>query len=208
MNCNACGAELPDEAAFCLKCGAKAGSAAPAAAVEAAEPSPGLRAPGGRRDDTEEELWQGGYSAKAMIGWFALALVVTVAAIVISVLFPPSIVFALGAAAVFWLFVLGMLAYRRINISYRLTTQRFFHHTGVLTRTTNRIEVIEMDDVTYQQTFFERFFGVGTIQITSSDRTDPVLVMPGIADVQAVSEIIDKARRKEITKRGLRIESV
>ena len=78
MNCNACGAELPVDAVFCQKCGAKAGSAAPAV-VEA--PDAGLRAPtpGSRRDDTEEELWQGGYSAKAMIGWFALAVVVTIA---------------------------------------------------------------------------------------------------------------------------------
>jgi membrane protein YdbS with pleckstrin-like domain len=207
MICNACGADLPPDAAFCQKCGAKVGSATPA--VPPAEPGPALRTPtGSRRDDVEEELWTGGYSAKAMMGSLIAAGLVTVAAIVISVVFPPSVLFALGAAAVLWIVVLCTLAYRKINIHYRLTTQRFFHQTGVLTRTTNRIEVIEMDDVTYSQAFFERFFGVGTIKITSSDRTDPVLVMPGIADVQAVSEIIDKARRREITKRGLRIEAV
>ena len=95
-----------------------------------------------------------------------------------------------------------------MNIGYRLTTQRFFHSTGVLTRTTDRIEVIEMDDVTYTQGIFERMFGVGTIKVTSSDPTHPVLVMPGIDNVQQVAEVIDKARRKEITRRGLRIHAV
>jgi hypothetical protein len=51
-------------------------------------------------------------------------------------------------------------------------------------------------------------FGVGTIKVTSGDPTHPTLVMPGIADVQQVAETIDKARRKEITRRGLRIQSV
>lgn len=216
MRCPSCAAEINEEAAFCQACGAKVGalplagrSAGKGAAAEA-DWSPddgGLRSPSGRRDDPEVELWTGGYSPKAMIGSFIGAAALTVAILIASMIFPLAI-WLLLAAGVVWLLVLGMLAYRRLNIHYRLTSQRFFHQKGILTRTTDRIEVIEMDDVTYTQSIFERMFGVGTIKITSSDSTHPVLIMTGIDKVQEVSEIIDKARRKEITRRGLRIESV
>lgn len=203
MKCAACGVEVPASASFCPACGAKVGAAPSAAAPGDAA----LRAP--RRDDPEEELWHGGYSAKAMLGSFIMVVLASIALGVLAAIFPgPGTVVCLGIMVLLWVWVLGVLAIRRLGIAYRLTTQRFFHQTGILTRTTNRIEVIEMDDVTYTQTFFERFFGVGTIKITSSDATDPVLVMPGIANVQSVAETIDKARRKELTRRGLRIEAV
>lgn len=207
MKCTACGAAIPDAAAYCPSCGAKVGAAAPLAPAE-----PGLRATSGRKDEPEEELWSGGYSAKAMMGTFIGVTLLSLALLIAAIFVAPA--FALiwpivgGVVILIWVWALGLLLFRRLNISYRLTTQRFFHQSGLLTRTTDRIEVIQMDDVTYQQTFFERFFGVGTIKITSSDATDPVLVMPGIADVQQVAEVIDKARRKELTRRGLRIESV
>lgn len=205
MKCAACGTELPDSAAFCQSCGAKVG----AAPTAAADPGLGSRLQPGRRDDPEEELWSGGYSAKAMIGSFVGVVIASIALLVLGALTPPpGLLVCGGVMAVLWVWILLVLAIRRLNISYRLTTQRFFHQTGILTRTTNRIEVIEMDDVTYTQTFFERFFGVGTIKISSSDTTHPQLIMPGIGNVQEVAEIIDKARRKELTRRGLRIESV
>jgi uncharacterized membrane protein YdbT with pleckstrin-like domain len=202
MKCTACGVEVPAGAAFCQSCGAKVGGAPSTAASD-----PNLR--GGRKDDPEEELWTGGYSSKAMMGTFVGTLVISIGLIVAGVMLgPPGWMVALGAMVLMWVYVLAVLMVRRMNITYRLTSQRFFHTTGILTKTTNRIEVIHMDDVTFTQTFFQRFFGVGTIRITSSDPTDPVLIMPGIAEVKEVSEIIDKARRKEVTRRGLRIESV
>jgi uncharacterized membrane protein YdbT with pleckstrin-like domain len=143
-----------------------------------------------------------------MIGSFVGAGLLTIAIIVGCILFPVAAIWLIPVAAAVWILVLTVLGYRRLNIHYRLTSQRFFHQKGILTRTTDRIEVIEMDDVTYTQNIFERMFGVGTIKITSSDSTHPVLVMIGIDNVQDVSEIIDKARRKELTRRGLRIESV
>jgi uncharacterized membrane protein YdbT with pleckstrin-like domain len=207
MKCTACGAAIPEAAAYCPGCGTKVGDAADSAASA----GPALRA-GSRKDEPEEELWSGGYSAKAMLGTFIGAAILSLVLLVGGVFVGPSFQYTWPIVGVvlllIWVYAIGLLLYRRLNISYRLTSQRFFHQSGLLTRTTDRVEVIQMDDVTYQQTFFERFFGVGTIKITSSDATHPVLIMPGIANVQEVAEIIDKARRKELTRRGLRIETV
>jgi hypothetical protein len=89
-----------------------------------------------------------------------------------------------------------------------LTNQRFIHRSGILRRVTNRIEVIDIDDVQYEQSIIDRFLGVGTIRILSSDISDPKLIIPGIDDVVHVWEMMDKCRREERKRRGLHIETV
>jgi hypothetical protein len=50
--------------------------------------------------------------------------------------------------------------------------------------------------------------GVGTVRITSSDRSTPEFVLVGIEDVRKVAVLIDEARRNERRKRGVHIESI
>ncbi len=47
---------------------------------------------------------------------------------------------------------------------------------------------------------------VGSIVITSSDRTTPHFRALGIESVEAVAQMIDKARRAEQVRRGRRID--
>ena len=42
-----------------------------------------------------------------------------------------------------------VLAYRKMGVYYELTTQRFIHKAGILKRTSDRLEVIDIDDVTF-----------------------------------------------------------
>ena len=234
MNCPSCGAEVVGEAVFCHRCGERIDSMLPLdeSREATAEEEPkrfgasisreGPNQPQGnqaelspRGNDEQEdelELWSGGYSPKAMIphavGW-GLASVV----LIIGPLFIPwengwKWIIALGALAIGWLVLGGMLAYRRLDVSYRLTSQRFVHKSGILRRTTDRIEVIDMDDVTYTQGIIERMLGVGTVRITSSDRTHPELLLKGIDEVRHVADKLDAARRKERVRRGLHIEAV
>jgi uncharacterized membrane protein YdbT with pleckstrin-like domain len=91
---------------------------------------------------------------------------------------------------------------------YELTTQRFVHQAGVLIRQTDRIEVIDIDDVSYTQGVIQRMLGVGTIRITGSDRTHPELVLRGIDKVPEIASLIDDVRREERRRRSLHIESI
>ncbi len=100
------------------------------------------------------------------------------------------------------------LAYRKLTVKYQLTNQRFVHETGLLKRITDRIEVIDIDDVSVEQRLIERMVGVGTIKLVSSDRSHPVLMMRGIENVKDVAAKIDDLRRKERRRRGLHIESI
>ena len=65
------------------------------------------------------------------------------------------------------------LAYRKLTCKYRLTSQRFIHESGLLKRVTDRIEVIDIDDVSFEQRIVERIVGVGTVKVKSSDRSHP-----------------------------------
>ncbi|MEO8496756.1 MAG: PH domain-containing protein [Planctomycetota bacterium] len=155
-------------------------------------------------EDQEQDLWSGGYSGKAMYGTWLLGGLVTIGLVAGAFAFPP-VAFGIPVPLIF---LVGMLAYKKMSVHYQLTTQRFVHKKGILVRTTDRIEVIDIDDVTYQQGIVQRMLGVGTIKISSSDRTHPELVLSGIDGVAAVADQIDDVRRKERRKRGLHIESI
>ncbi|WP_164102517.1 PH domain-containing protein [Candidatus Laterigemmans baculatus] len=164
---------------------------------------------GGLEEESEETLWQGGYSPKAMVGTWILCLLLTVAAIVATVMVPelPWLV-TLIAVVVLWAIVASVYAARRLGVHYQLTTQRFIHQTGILSRRTDRIEVIDINDVSYEQGPVQRMFGIGSIRIDSSDRSHPVLTMRGISDVHRVAGLVDDIRRKERRRRSLHIESI
>jgi membrane protein YdbS with pleckstrin-like domain len=161
-------------------------------------------------DESEQDLWEGRYSAKAMYGSFILAALVSVAILVGAITFGLLSWWMLwgGVIVVIWCVLLGMLFYKQLSRHYLLTSQRFIHETGILKRTTDRIEVIDIDDVTFQQGLVERMFGVGAIKITSSDRSHPELWLVGIESVKEVADTIDDVRRAERRRRGLHIEAI
>jgi uncharacterized membrane protein YdbT with pleckstrin-like domain len=210
MLCPACSTDIANGSVFCPKCGHRLSEPAP---ETAATPAQQLRA--GNRvaasSEPEQQLWHGSYSPKAMYGSWLLAAVVTLVAIVVSILFfaVPFVAMAAGViVVVLWLCLLGYLLYERMSVEYTLTNHRFIHQTGILRRVTNRIETIDIDDVTFEQGIIERMFGVGTIRLLSSDTSDPKLHLKGIDDVKRVANLIDDARRSERRKRGMYIESV
>lgn len=209
MLCAKCNAEVPADAAFCPKCG----TALAAAASRPQAPTPTERMQGAQAaapQEPEHELWQGGYSAKAMYGGWVFAVLVTVAAIVLAALAynPVAWIAAAVAVPVVWVFLLLTLLYRRLFVSYTLTSQRFLHQKGLLRRVNNRILLIDIDDVSFEQGLIERFFDLGTITLTSTDATDPKLRMIGIANVQRVANLIDDARREERRKRAIYMANV
>jgi membrane protein YdbS with pleckstrin-like domain len=224
MKCPVCDAKVPDAATFCQQCGAKLPSATTAvespagrtgeladnpaatAALVSAQASNAPRR--GVVDTPEETIWEGSYSPKAMLGVAVLAaigsLVLIVAIFLVTAGWIKVTLFV--ALLLLWVLVAGRLAQRRLGISYKLTNHMFYHRHGVLTRVTDRIELIEVHDVTYEQGLFERMVDVGSIKIASSDRTDPIFYLRGVESVEQVAQSIDKARRNEQVRRGRRID--
>ncbi|MEQ8847245.1 PH domain-containing protein [Botrimarina sp.] len=161
--------------------------------------------------DPESDLWSGSYSHLAMLGVWIGGAAATVAAVVVGLLASltgAGWMILLACVVGLWLVLGGWYAYRRYSVHYNLTTQRLIHESGLLWRTVDRVELIDVDDVTYRQGPVERLFSVGTIVVNSSDRTTPELHLPGIDNVREVANLIDDARRKERRSRGLHVESI
>jgi uncharacterized membrane protein YdbT with pleckstrin-like domain len=136
---------------------------------------------------------------------------VTIVAIVVISMFAmdvPNIWPIAGAVLIFWwVIAIGGYVYKRLSVQYELTTQRFVHQAGILVRRTDRIEVLDIDDVSFTQGIIQRMLGVGTIRLTSSDRTHPELVLNGIDKVQEIASMVDDVRRAERRRRSLHIEA-
>jgi len=161
------------------------------------------------QSEAETLLWSGGYSPKAMLGTWLSVIGLSIAMLVVSYLYQtPKWPIALLVVAILWLVVGLIYAYRKLGYHYELTTQRFIHQVGLLSRQTDRIEVIDIDDVSFRQGPVQRLLGVGTIDISGSDRSHPQLLMRGIANVKTVAGLIDDIRRKERKKRSLHIQSM
>lgn len=231
MKCQVCHAEAAEGATFCQHCGAKLSpfdSGGPQKPASPAAPSPnpvaeqaaaqaaggaGAAFTGRRRpgvDVPEETLWEGSYSPKAMLGTFVAGAVASVALVIAAILMRDTSFWMapLGVMVATWVAIGGQLSQKRLGVHYRLTNQMFYHQRGVLTRVTDRVEVIDIDDVMYTQGLFDRMTGVGRIKISSSDRNEPELWIEGVEDVQAVAQLIDKARRAERIRRGVSVEAV
>jgi len=159
-------------------------------------------------DEPETILWTGSYSGKAMIGqWIAVA-VVTVALGVAAVLFPVAAFFLAIAIVILWGITIAQWAVRKLSFYYELSNQRLKHRAGILKRTNDRIELIDIDDVLFKQGIVQAMLGVGNITISSSDVSNPSLTLVGIDDVKKIADLVDNARRAERRKRSLFIESV
>jgi len=93
-------------------------------------------------------------------------------------------------------------------ITYELTTQRFKVSHGVLTRRTDELELYRVKDTSYSQSLFERSFGLASIQMTTSDLSNPAVTIKAIGAAQAnqlreqirtlTEELRDRKRVREI----------
>jgi uncharacterized membrane protein YdbT with pleckstrin-like domain len=221
MRCPQCKTEIADDSLFCNKCGERLDQHDPAVAGTDADPPPDAETPAEKfreaassrmdvKDEAEVELWRGGYSPKAMIGnWIASGLGGLVLLIVAAIWTEGLWFWLLVLVALLpGLYYLTVFFYRKLGVRYLLTNQRFMHESGILRRVTNRIEVLDMDDIAFEQGLVERMMGVGTVRIHSSDVSHAELFLRGIENVAEIANLIDNTRRSERRKRGLHIESI
>jgi membrane protein YdbS with pleckstrin-like domain len=223
MQCQNCGRDVASDAAFCPSCGQRISAAPAAQTASSDQPSvdplhPARAVERIRQDPTgfgseapqEEDLWEGGYSPKAMYGRMLLVAIITAVCFIAVAMFWNTAVGWLSVAAgvaILWAVIGLSILYRRMAVHYRLTRYRLFHQHGLVLRVTDRIETIDIDDVSVKQTLLARMLDIGTIVVMSSDRTVPQLRMEGIDHVNHVADLIDNTRRAERQRRGLHLEA-
>jgi len=114
---------------------------------------------------TEERIeWSGTPSQWRNAGWFALCLLLL------------PIPWALWK----WL--------ETRSTRYTLTDQRLKFTRGIFTKTTEDLELYRVRDTRFQQSLFERMFGLGEIVLFTTDATSQQLSLPFIRDAEVVRE--------------------
>ena len=77
--------------------------------------------------------------------------------------------------------------------TYEVTTQRIRIRQGVFSRRTDSLELYRVKDASFQQPFTMRVVGIGNVELETSDATNPLLVLRGVPDGDALRERILKA---------------
>ena len=73
---------------------------------------------------------------------------------------------------------------------YAISEDRLFQSTGILNLKYEEILLYRVRDLSLTRSFGQRLFGVGSITVTSSDKTRPVLVIHNVKEPAAVKELI------------------
>ena len=91
---------------------------------------------------------------------------------------------------------------------YALSDDRLFISVGFLNIKDDEILLYRVRDIDTSRTLWQRLFGVGTVNIVSSDKTMPNLVLKNIKDPVFVKELIHKQVEEMKIKRRVRVGEI
>jgi uncharacterized membrane protein YdbT with pleckstrin-like domain len=89
-------------------------------------------------------------------------------------------------------------------IRWVLTTERLQVIRGLLSRTTEEVELTRVRDVSYEQSLAQRALGIGTITVIGTDATAPMVVLHDVEEPEAVKEMIRQAVRDQRRRQRVR----
>jgi len=163
----------------------------------------------GEDECAEKHLWKGRTDVRHF-GGSILVFVAAAAMLMIATLG------WMPAGGWFWCFVVivavGLfgafrIALRILGTRYRLTTERLFIDRGIIRQTIDQIELIRVDDLRVTKGLIDRVFGLGNVEILSTDFTDKDIKIDGVADADAIAELI-RVRMRTARRKSLFIENL
>ena len=81
--------------------------------------------------------------------------------------------------------------------TYRLTSNRFFINSGLLTQTQDEVRLYRITDVSLSRTLIQRIFGLSTIHCNSSDKTLGNFDIVNVKDGESVKELLSQSVEQE-----------
>lgn len=91
---------------------------------------------------------------------------------------------------------------------YGLSEDRLFLSVGLLNMKDDEVLLYRVRDIATQRSLWQRLFGVGTVTVMSSDRTQPVLVLKNIKNPTVVKEQIHRAVEEMKIRRRVRVGEI
>lgn len=87
---------------------------------------------------------------------------------------------------------------------YTLTPSKFLLETGFFRKKEDETRLYRITDVSMTRGFWERLFGLGTIQLLSSDTSTPKLLLKHIRRPKIVKEVLSQAIEQCRRENGVR----
>ena len=104
-----------------------------------------------------------------------------------------------------WTLFVPIIIYLRTRFTvYEVTDQRIKLKTGILNQEIDECELYRVRDYKIVKPFFQRIFGLGKIELVTSDRSNSNINLNGIKDPENLYNLIrdnvEKIRRKTGTR--------
>ena len=91
---------------------------------------------------------------------------------------------------------------------YAISEDRLFQTTGLFNLKFEEILLYRIRDLALSRSFGQRIFGVGSITVTSSDKSRPVLVIHNVKNPAAVKELIHEQVEDMKIRRRIRFGEI
>ena len=91
---------------------------------------------------------------------------------------------------------------------YSLSEDRLFTSVGLLNLKDDEVLLYRVRDIDTSSSLWQRFFGVGTVTVMSSDKSMPNLVLKNIKDPVYVKELIHKQVEQAKIQRRVRVGEI
>jgi membrane protein YdbS with pleckstrin-like domain len=154
----------------------------------------------------ELSIWSGSPSQILNLRLYIVWGLILVTGIIASIIEPKTII-PLFAVLVFIAGIQCGWAFLKIKkTQYLITNQRVRIRTGILNKKIQEIELYRVRDTSAGQTFFQRIFSIGDVQIISGDETNPNLA---ILSIPKALETREKIRQEVLhLRQRLRIREL
>ena len=107
---------------------------------------------------------------------------------------------AIGALVIF---ILLLKAFKLKMIYYEVTADRIEWSRGILDRRVDNMDMFRVVDLKMRRSLLDCIFGVGTVALITTDKTDPVFEFEKIQDCRYLYDIIKKASLEADRKTGV-----
>lgn len=91
---------------------------------------------------------------------------------------------------------------------YAMSDDRLFVSVGFLNIKDEEILLYRIRDITTSRSLWQRIFGVGSITIVSSDKTQPTLVLKNVKDPMHTKELLHEQVEEMKIKRRVRVGEI
>jgi membrane protein YdbS with pleckstrin-like domain len=171
-----------------------------AAHVPATESGGQTRSGGGPASNEERLVWTGTPSQWVNFWPFVFAFTLLVAGVVAAARLEEPFILLTGAVA---LLIFALWPWLRVRTTmFQVTTERISVRSGIFTRRKRDMELYRVKDTTLHEPFFLRLLSLANIEIVSSDKTTPFLLLPALRNAESLrQQIRQHVERTRVEKR-------